>query len=122
MIEKALAGVFKVVTEEAGANPAFARKLEQALAKFAEDFVEKQNAENRVGDFHPFIEFRKGTPAEFEARLLKFDASDLRLIVDKHHLDPAAVLKPRASKKILTAHILNAAQKRAERDAKLFEY
>lgn len=122
MIDRALAGLFKVVTEEAAGNPAFARRMEDALAKFAEDFVEKQRAEHRVGDFHPFIEFRKGTPAEFEARLLKFDAKELRVIVAKHHLDPASSLKAKASKKIIAAHILNAAAKRSERDAKLFEY
>jgi len=122
MIEKALSGVFKVVTDEAAGNPAFARRMEDALAKFAEDFVEKQRAEHRVGDFHPFIEFRKVTPAEFEARLMKFDPKELRVIVDKHHLDPASSLKPKASKKVLAAHILAVSQKRSERDAKLFEY
>jgi hypothetical protein len=59
---------------------------------------------------------------EFEARLAKFDAAELRMIVQKHHLDPAGSLKGKAAKKALAAHILQAARKRSERDAKLFEY
>ena len=122
MIDKALAGVFKVVTEEAAANPAFGKRMEDVLARFAKEHAEKQLAERRIGEFHPLLEFRKGTPEEFEARLLKFDARELRAIVQKHHLDPAQSLKGRAAKKVLAAHILQAASKRAERDAKLFEY
>jgi hypothetical protein len=122
MIEKALSGIFKVVTDEASANPAFGKRLEDVLAKFAREYAEKQLAERRIGDFHPFIEFRKGTPQEFEARLLKFDAKELRAIVEKHHLDPAQSLKGKTPKKALAAHIVQTARKRSERDAKLFEY
>ena len=121
MIERALAGVFKVVTEEAAANPAFGKRMEDVLAKFAKDYAAKQLAERRIGEFHPFIEFKKA-PEEFEARLLKFDAKELRAIVDKHHLDPAQSLKGKVAKKTLAAHIAQAARKRFERDAKLFEY
>jgi hypothetical protein len=122
MIDKALAGVFKVVTEEAAANPAFGKRMEEVLAKFAKDYAERQLAERRIGDFHPFIEFKKGTPDEFIARLMKFDAPELRAIIEKHHLDPAQGLKGKQSKKALANHILAAAQKRTQRDAKLFEY
>ena len=121
MIERALAGVFKVVTDEAAANPGFARKLEDSLAKFAEDYVEMRRAEHRVGDFHPHIEYKKDA-AEFRARLAKFDAKELRVVIEKHNLDPSGALKSKASKKVLAEHVLAAAQKRAERDAKLFEY
>jgi hypothetical protein len=122
MIDKALAGVFKVVTDEAASNAAFARKLEDALAKFAEDYVETRAAERRVGDLHPFIEYRKGTPDEFRARLSKFDVKELKLVIGKYNLDSAGVLKGKGAKKALVEHILAAAQKRTERDAKLFEY
>ena len=67
-------------------------------------------------------EFKKGTPEDFAARLGKFDVNELRVIVLKHHLDPANLLKGKGTKKTLTAHILEAAKKRSERDAKLFEY
>lgn len=122
MIEKALPGLFKIVTDEAANNPAFARKLEDALGKFADDYVESRRAERVVGDFHPLIEYKKVDSAAFLARLLKFDARELRILIAKHNLDPAAALKPKAAKKALAQHILEAAQKRAERDAKLFSY
>jgi hypothetical protein len=122
MIDRALAGVFKVVTDEAATNTAFARKLEDSLAKFADDYVDARAAERRVGDFHPFIEYRKGTPDEFRARLSKFDAKELKLVIGKYNLDSAGVLKGKGAKKALVEHIFTAAQKRTERDAKLFEY
>lgn len=122
MIDRALAGVFKVVTDEAAANPAFGKRMEDVLAKFAKDYAERQLAERKVGEFHPFIEFKKGTPEDFLARLGKFDAQELRVIVDRHHLDPAQTLKGKVSRKKLAEHILAAAQKRSQRDAKLFEY
>jgi hypothetical protein len=121
MIERTLAGLFKVVTDEAAQNPAFAQKLEDALARFADDYAERRRAEREVGDFHPFIEFRKGADA-FRDRLASFGAGELRLIVERHNLDPARTLKPKASKKALADHIFAAAEKRAARDAKLFEY
>jgi hypothetical protein len=122
MIEKMLAGMFKVVTEEAAANPDFARKLEVSLAKFADEYIEGRDAGRRVVDFHPFIEFRKGTPDEFRTFLMRFDAKELKLIIEKHRLDPAATLKGKTAKKALVDHIFAAAQKRTERDSKLFEY
>ncbi|MBI1358796.1 MAG: hypothetical protein GC155_00765 [Alphaproteobacteria bacterium] len=122
MIDKALSGLFKVVTEEAAANPTFARRLEDSLAKFAEDHAAARRAGARIADFHPHIEYPKATPEAFRKRLGGFDATELRMIVAKHRLDPAGTLKPRASKKVLVEHVFNAAQKRAERDAKLFEY
>jgi hypothetical protein len=122
MIEKTLSGLFKVVSEEAATNAAFASKLEGSLAKFAEDFQASRRVEAAVGDFHPFIEFKKGTPEEFKARLAKFGAPELRLIVKNHGLDAAGELPAKAAKKALVEHVFTAAQKRAERDRKLFEY
>ena len=122
MIDKALGDVFKVVTAEAAANPAFARRIEDALGKFAEKYVEKRRVESAVENFHPFIAFRNATPEAFRKQLATFSAPELRMVVAKHHLDPATVLKPRATKKVLVEHIAVAAEKRAARDSKLFEY
>lgn len=122
MIEKALGGVFKAVTAEATANPAFARRLEDALGKFAEDYVEKRRLESAVSNFHPFIAYRNATPEDFRKQIGKFSVAELRMVVEKHHLDPSGVLKARAPKKALVEHILTAAEKRAARDEKLFSY
>lgn len=122
MIDRALNGLFKTVAEEAAGNPAFARRLEDSLAKFAEDFVERRRAEKRVGDFHPFIALKKEGETNFRVLLAQFDAAELRLIVTRHNLDAANTLKPKASKKALIELIVAAASKRLERDARLFEY
>lgn len=121
MIDRALNSLFKAVADEAQLNPSFARKLEDSLARFAEDYVERQRMERRVGEFHPFIEYRK-SPDDFAERLGDFDQGDLKLIIAKHNLDSAGLLKSKASKKALIDHIVAAARKRIERDAKLFEY
>ena len=121
MIDRTLSNVFKVVTDEAAANPAFSKKIEDVLAKFGQELVEKRMAERNIEGFHPLVEYKKN-PVEFEARLAKFDAKELRALVDRHHLDPANALKGKGTKKTLAAHVLEAARKRAERDARLFEY
>jgi len=121
MIDRTLSNVFKVVTDEAAANPAFSKKIEDVLAKFGQELVEKRMAERNIEGFHPLVEYKKN-PVEFEARLAKFDAKELRALVDRHHLDPANALKGKGTKKTLAAHVLEAARRRAERDAKLFEY
>jgi hypothetical protein len=121
MIDRALSNMFKVVTEEAVANPAFGKKLEDVLAKFGHELAEKRLAERNIDGFLPKVEYKKD-PVAFEARLAKFDAKELRALIDKHHLDPANVLKGKGAKKALAAHLLEAAKKRSERDAKLFEY
>ncbi len=122
MIDKALAGLFKVVTDEAAANPAFAQRLEDSLYRFSQDLVATRAAVDRVAGFHPYIEFGKLGVDAFRGRLGEFDARELKLVVDRHHLDPAQTLKPKAAKKALIEHIVAAAEKRAARDAKLFEY
>lgn len=121
MIDRALSNMFKVVTEEAVANPAFGKKMEDVLAKFGQELVEKRMAERNIEGFLPLVEFKKD-PVAFEARIAKFDAKELRALIDRHHLDPSGSLKGKGTKKVLASHILEAAKKRAERDAKLFEY
>jgi len=121
MIDKTLSAMFKVVTEEAAANPAFGKRIEDSIAKFGQELAEKRRAERNVGEFHPFIEYKKSAQ-ELEARLGRFDARELRVIIEKHHLDPANTLKGKGTKKTLVAHILATARKRHERDEKLFEY
>lgn len=121
MIDRALATVFRVITDEAASNPSFGRKLEDALAKFGRELAERRAAEQNVEGFHPHIEYRKSA-SEFEARLAKFDVRELRVIIDMHGLDPANTLGGRAVKKALAAHILATVQARARRDARLFEY
>lgn len=122
MIEKALPGLFRAISDEAASNPAFARRLEESLAKFAEEFGQSRLAEQAIASFHPLIEYKKATPEAFLVRLLKFDARELRLLVEKHNLDPSGSLKPKSPKKALAEHVLAAAARRAERDARLFEY
>ena len=120
MIDRALSNMFKVVTDEVAANPAFGKKIEDVMAKFGQELAEKRTAERSIEGFLPLVEYKRDAAA-FEVRLAKFDAKELRALVDRHHLDPANVLKGKGTKKVLAAHVLEAAKKRAERDAKLFE-
>jgi hypothetical protein len=121
MIERALAGLFKVVTEEAAQNPAFARRLEDALDRFAESHVERRRAERNVEGFHPLLDYAR-EPEGFEGRLARFDVAELKLLIEMHNLDPSRSLGAKTSKRALTAHIASAAMKRTQQDARLFEY
>lgn len=123
MIEKALESLFDVVRNEAATNAAFARKLEDSLLKFAEELTAQRRAEAVVGEFHPHIEYKRVSAEAFRERLQKFDLRELRLIIANHGLDPSRALQgARVSKKRLVEAIEAASAKRAERDAKLFQY
>ncbi len=121
-IDKALGLIFKATIDEAASNRDFAIRIEDALGRFAEGYIERRRAEKKIEGFHPFIVYRKGAPEAFVAALQTFDAVELKLIVDRHGLDPAKSLKARPSRKVLVDLIVAAARKRAERDARLFEY
>lgn len=121
-IDKALGLIFKATIDEAAANREFAVRIEDALGKFAEGYIDRRRAEKKIEGFHPLIAFKKTTPEEFVASLQRFDAIELKLIVDRHGLDPSRTLKPRPSRRVLVDLIVDAARKRAERDGKLFDY
>ena len=55
------------------------------------------------------------------AALEGFDLSSLRALVAEHNLDPGGVTVA-LTKAELAAHILLQAQRRAERDEKMFDY
>lgn len=121
MIDRTLTNLFRVVTEEAAANPAFGARLEDVLTKFSGELAEKRLMERNIENFHPLVEYRKDAAA-FEARLAKLGAPELRALIARHHLDPGGALKAKTPKKALAAHILEMARQRASRDAELFEY
>ncbi|MEZ5937052.1 MAG: hypothetical protein R3C52_02395 [Hyphomonadaceae bacterium] len=121
-IDKALGIIFKETMDEAAQNAAFARKIQEALGKFADGYMERRKAEKKIAGFHPFIEYKKSTPEAFVAALQPFEVVELKMIVERHGLDPAKTLKGKSSRRALVDLIVSAAKKRAERDAKLFEY
>ncbi|MBI1339662.1 hypothetical protein GC169_05550 [bacterium] len=121
MIDKAIASLLKVISAEASANPAFARKMEEALDTFAHDYVERRRDERVLSGFNPFVEFKK-SPQDFDQRLSRFDRNQLALIIEKHGIDPARSVNSRTSKKKLAEMVAAAAEKRAARDAKVFDY
>ena len=122
MIVSALNRLFRVVADEASVNPAFAAKLEASLSVFAETHVRKAAAEARVGDFHPIVHFRKTGEQAFLRDISRYSAEELRLMIQRHNLDPTGALKRRASRKALVSHIAQSVRKRVERDGRLFDY
>jgi len=122
MIVKALNQLFRVVADEASVNPAFAAKLEASLSAFAETHVRRSAAEARVGEFHPIVHFRKTGEETFVKDISRYSADELRLIIQRHNLDPTGALQRRASRKAIVSHIAQSVRKRVERDGRLFEY
>ena len=122
MIDKALKSVFSVVAEEAASNRAFARNIEDVMIKYGQDLARKRELEEQVQRFNPFVEFKSAGADGLEAALKNRSVAALRQIVDRHNVDPANTLGPRPARAKLVSAIVAAAEKRAARDAKLFEY
>lgn len=122
MIDKALKNLFGVVAEEAGANRAFGRKLEDALIKFGADLHKQREIEEQIESFSPFVEFKQLGADGLTGTLKNRSVAALKQIVARHNVDPAGALGGRPSRADLVTAIVNAAEKRAKRDARLFEY
>jgi len=121
MIDRALNAIFRVISEEAVRNPAFGKKIEDALVMVSQELAEKRLTERSIEGLNPLVEYRRDA-AGLEARLARLDAKALKALVLQHRLDPAGTLKGAATKRMLIAHIVEAARRRAVRDASLFDY
>lgn len=122
MIDKALKSVFSVVAEEAANNRTFAKNIEDALIKYGQDLARKRELEEQVERFNPYVEFKSAGVTGLETALKNRSVAALKQIVQRHNVDPANTLGPRPARAKLVAAIVAAAEKRAARDAKLFEY
>ncbi|MEM6626909.1 MAG: hypothetical protein AAF719_09425 [Pseudomonadota bacterium] len=121
-MEKALKKLFAVITEEAASNVAFSRKLEDAMGAFAETYQKDRKIEREIEGFNPLVALKALGAESFHKRVGGMSAPALKLLIQKHNLDPSGALQGRASKAKLVDAIVGAAEKRAARDAKLFEY
>ena len=144
-LARALAELFKAIRDEAGTNPEFALKLEQALAVYKPSKRAKQAARDRVavGPAAPPITPAPARPAAtppptgvnpvavltqqgeeaLRAELAGEDYSTavLAALAAEHNLDPAGEAAG-ADKSGWIEQIVAQAKRRVARDSKLFDY
>jgi hypothetical protein len=147
-LNRALGELFKVIREEAAANPEFALRLEEALGFYKPSARRKQaakaklkrpveppkqavRARGEIGQetvpaapaLNPISLYtREGEAAlrrELEGEVYSREA--LAALVAEHNLDPAGEAAA-ADKPALVEQIVVQARKRVERDQKLFDY
>lgn len=149
-LQRALTELFKVIREEANANPEFALKLEEALGTYRPSKAAKRAALKRVSPGAPPKPVPrpvegppapKGAPAptitlnpvsvltqsgeEGLRSVLAEDgysAETLAALAAEHNLNPAGTTASSADKSAWIEQIVAQAKKRVERDSKLFDY
>ncbi|ACT59534.1 hypothetical protein [Hirschia baltica] len=122
MIEKSLKSLFGIVADEAARNRAFARKLEDEILKQAKDVTKARELEEQVTGFNPNVVFKEAGAEGLKFALKNRSIAALKKIVERHNIDPSNQLGSRPTRGKIVEIILIAADKRAKRDAKLFEY
>ena len=122
MIEKSLSNLFGIVTAEAGRNRVFAQNLEDAIIKLGADLGKQRELEETARAFNPFVVYKTGGPEALAEALKPLPLKVLKLTVERHNIDPTGALPVRSRKPERSAAIMAAAEKRASRDSRLFEY
>lgn len=121
-MQKALNTLFGVISAEAERNQAFAGELQDVIIKLADQFGKANMVERRVKAFNPFAVFKAEGRDGMEKQLNKESAEVLRAMMRLHNADPAGGLGPRPRKADMVEALVSLTEKRAERDAKLFDY
>lgn len=122
MIEKSLNQLFAVVSAEAGRNRQFADRLEDAVLSMADSLSKSREIDEQVRQFNPFQVFNQEGATGIEAALKNRSYIVLRQMVERHNADPSGQLGSKPRKSDLIASLVAVAEKRAARDARLFQY
>lgn len=143
-LARALAELFKAIRDEAGTNPDFALKLEQALAVYKPSKRAKQAARERVAPrpapppvspaptqraapppdgVNPVAMLQQQGEEALRAELAgeDYSAEALAALAAEHNLDPAGEAAD-ADKSGWIEQIVAQAKRRVARDSKLFDY
>jgi hypothetical protein len=143
-LARALAELFKAIRDEAGTNPDFALKLEQALAVYKPSKRAKQAARERIAprpapapiqpdpppaapppsfDVNPVALLTQQGEDALRAELSgeTYSAETLAAWAAEHNLDPAGEAA-NADKSGWIEQIVAQAKRRVARDSKLFDY
>ena len=122
MMQKALNSLFGVISSEADRNQAFAADLQEAIIKMAAQFDKSNLIDRKVKGFNPFAAFKEGGREGMTKILNKETSEVLKAMVRMHNADPTGALGGKARKADLVEAMVSLAEKRAARDAKLFDY
>lgn len=141
-LNKSLNRLFDEIRREAKRNPDFADRLDaifrvhESARDVPEETVEAERATPDVEtpapsaakpapvageDLNPVAFFTREGADALKVALTKFTKPALETLVSEHNLDPAGAAAG-LPKPALVDHIIAQAQKRVERDRKLFDY
>ncbi len=122
MSDKTLKSIFGVIAEEAKTNRNFARKIEDEILKQANDLAKQRELEEQITEFNPNVVYKKTGEDGLKTALKNRSIAALKQIVKRHNIDPSNQLGARPTRGKIVELILISAEKRAKRDAKLFDY
>lgn len=133
--ERRLEALFAVIRAEARRNRRFACELDRALGvarprrprlgtPVGPEALEPEPPSTQVARLavvHPVAMLRRDGPSALRDALGVFDAVALRELLQEHNLDPSGAGEQEEGE-ALVERIVRAAEKRLERDQKLFAY
>ncbi|MFC7290723.1 hypothetical protein [Hirschia litorea] len=122
MIEKTLKSIWGVIADEASSNRSFARKIEDEILKQAKELAKQRELEEQITEFNPNVVYKQSGESGLKAALKNRSIAALKQIVKRHNIDPSNQLGGRPTRGKIVELILFSAEKRAKRDAKLFDY
>ena len=122
MMQQALNSFFGVITSEAGRNPGFATELQSAILKMSDQIDKSNLVQNQAREMNPFALFKTDGRDGMEKALNGQKVDVLRTMVKLHNADPAGLLGNKGKKGELVEAMVKLAERRAERDARLFNY
>jgi len=143
-VNRTLERLFRTVRAEAARNPAFAAELEAALSEFRPRRAPRPTRKAATPQppamapappappqpapptptppaVNPIAAFRRSGAAGLRRDLEGLEADALRALIGEHNLDPAGEAEGEGVG-ALVERIVAAAQRRVERDQKLFAY
>ena len=120
--ERGLGKLFAVVTEEAGRNPVFANRLQEAVLTLSEGIDKATQVDTEIRGLNPYLlykeEGREGLVKILEGK----SSTTLRELVRRHNADPSGTLGRRPRKAQLVDVMADMVEDSAEQDERLFAY
>ena len=121
-MERGLNSLFAVISAEAGRNPAFAAQIQEAVLELSDKVGRANLIDLQVRRINPFALFKVGGRDGMITSLNKEKVSVLREVVKRHSADTDCRLGPKSKKQDVIEVLVAFAERRAERDSRLFAY
>jgi hypothetical protein len=119
--EKTIKALAAVVWQEVERNPAFAKRVEDALGNFAIEFKARRDDEKAAGSISLSALMQEGGEEAVRKKVSKLKLSALRLVVSMNNLDPSGTLTKGGKKAAFIDIIVDGASRKQKRKS-AFDY